>query len=178
MDPDSADSDLGFVVPRELDRSAPSRVVRFVEKPTKDQAGELVANGAVWNTFIFVGRMNALFDLFGEEFAPAIAALRAALDRPHHDPLRAASLERIYRSLESLDFSRAVLERNAHRLNVFRVPKCGWTDLGTRKRVEEAIRLTAGTSHHLESDPDLHRRFLDLAYTAPHVYRRASRHGP
>jgi mannose-1-phosphate guanylyltransferase len=52
-------------------------------------------------------------------------------------PLAASDL---YARLPELDFSRHVLEGAEESLRVLPVPACGWSDLGTPKRVAEALR--------------------------------------
>jgi hypothetical protein len=45
----------------------------------------------------------------------------------------------LYADLPTLDFSRDVLAEHAAGLKVLAVPACGWTDLGTPRRVEQAL---------------------------------------
>jgi hypothetical protein len=66
--------------------------------------------------------------------------MRQALELAQNGVIGPVVLGRLYADLESLDFSRDVLERHEQVLQVLRVPSCGWTDLGTPKRVEETIR--------------------------------------
>jgi mannose-1-phosphate guanylyltransferase len=46
----------------------------------------------------------------------------------------------LYDRLPELDFSRDLLEGHAADLCVVRVPSCGWSDLGTPRRVGEIVR--------------------------------------
>jgi hypothetical protein len=45
-----------------------------------------------------------------------------------------------YERLPEVDFSRHVLEGQESALRVLRVPPCGWSDLGTPRRVRETLR--------------------------------------
>jgi hypothetical protein len=63
-----------------------------------------------------------------------------SLQRETCEFIGSVALELLYADLECQDFSRDVLERHAQMLQVLRVPSCGWTDLGTPKRVQETIR--------------------------------------
>ncbi|MGH3672304.1 MAG: hypothetical protein ACRDSH_16995, partial [Pseudonocardiaceae bacterium] len=46
----------------------------------------------------------------------------------------------LYQRLPIIDFSRDIVPRQESCLRVVRVPSCGWSDLGTPKRVGEAVR--------------------------------------
>lgn len=131
IEPDEPDTELGYILPASRTRDAASSVVRFYEKPTEDRARALVEQGALWNSFIMAASVRALLGLFGASFATTKAALRGA---------EGAAIENVYRELSSVDFSRDVLQGNESLLKVLRVPHCGWTDLGTVKRVELTLR--------------------------------------
>jgi len=64
--------------------------------------------------------------------------------------------------LPELDFSRDVLQRSPSLLRVLAVPACGWSDLGTPRRVGLTVsryRSTAGVP--LSTAPVM--AFIDLA---------------
>ena len=56
------------------------------------------------------------------------------------NPADALAASDLYSRLPELDFSRHVLEGSEKFLRVHPVPACGWSDLGTPKRVGEALR--------------------------------------
>jgi mannose-1-phosphate guanylyltransferase len=59
--PDRAEGDYGWIEPARQEGRRDSRaVLRFLEKPSRAQAGELMARGALWNTFVFAARAPAL----------------------------------------------------------------------------------------------------------------------
>ena len=164
VEPDHPDPELGYIVPSEQRRDAASSVLRFAEKPSAEQARELIRTGALWNTFIFAGSVRALLGLFEGPFAATVKAMRQALDLAQSERIGPAALELLYAELESRDFSRDVLERHEHLLQVLRMPGCGWTDLGTPKRVAETIRsLTQVRSRVTPMDAGSRARYLDLA---------------
>jgi mannose-1-phosphate guanylyltransferase len=142
-EPDHPDQELGYVVPSAQRRDAAAGVVRFAEKPTTEKARALIREGALWNTFIIAGSLRALLSLFEGHFVSTVRAMRHALDPVKSEFIGPVALELLYADLESHDFSRDVLERHEQMLQVLRVPSCGWTDLGTPKRVEETIRSLA-----------------------------------
>jgi mannose-1-phosphate guanylyltransferase len=147
-EPDHPDEELGYIVPSELRRDSPSGVVRFAEKPTPEKARALIREGALWNTFIIAGSVRALLDLFEGHFVSTVTAMRRTLDLAESERVGPVALELLYAELEPHDFSRDVLERHEQVLQVLRVPNCGWTDLGTPKRVEETIRKLAQIRSH------------------------------
>jgi hypothetical protein len=53
--------------------------------------------------------------------------------------LSAAALD-LYRDLPDIDFSRQILQGAEPVLRVMQVPRCGWSDLGTPKRLAETLQ--------------------------------------
>ncbi len=137
-EPESPDPELGYILPSERIIDKPAPIAGFTEKPRKDFARELISNGALWNLFILAGSVGALLELFAEEHSTTVSEMRAAVRR--HAAGQPKSLEKFYEKIAPLDFSSDVLEIQASRLQVIRVPHCGWTDLGTPKRVEATVR--------------------------------------
>ncbi len=135
FEPDEPDTGLGYILPSTRTFRGLSRVARFVEKPTVDHAWELMARGALWNSFILVSTASALLEIFRlriprvlEELQPMVRAGDAA-----------GALADLYGRVASIDFSRGILQGQEARLRVLRVGACGWTDLGTPARVESAL---------------------------------------
>ena len=50
-----------------------------------------------------------------------------------------ARLAQLYEHLPALDFSHDILHRSPELLRVISVPPCGWSDLGTPRRVVETV---------------------------------------
>jgi mannose-1-phosphate guanylyltransferase len=136
VEPDEPDSELGYVLPALRTPHNAAKVVRFFEKPSEDRARALIEQGALWNVFIIAASVRALLSLFDASFDATKAAMRGA---------HGVAIENVYRQLLSVDFSRDILQGNESRLKVLRVPHCGWTDLGT-------IRRIGLTLQHLEQD--------------------------
>jgi mannose-1-phosphate guanylyltransferase len=106
----------------------PARPVdRFVEKPQRQQALELLADprGAWWNAGIFVWRLDALIEGL-DRYAPVvIGSIRRGLDAGH-------SLSSIYEMLPNVSIDRALLEPASVDGRVRVVPTdVGWSDLGS-----------------------------------------------
>ncbi len=163
-EPDHPDQELGYIVPSDQRRDAAVGVVRFAEKPTMDNARALITEGALWNTFILAGSVRALLNLFEGRFASTMQDMRHALGLAQGMPGGPVALKVLYADLESHDFSRDVLERHEQMLQVLRVPSCGWTDLGTPKRVEETVRSLARVRSPVASvHTSTGAQYLDLA---------------
>ncbi len=142
MEPDEPDTELGYILPAHRSPQTPTGVLRFIEKPASDRARALLQQGALWNAFIMAGTANALLKLFDARFDSTVQAMRDA---------GVAAVEALYAHLRVVDFSRDVLQGNESVLQVLAVPNCGWTDLGTPRRVGITLQ-----------------RILDAETTSPH----------
>lgn len=111
------------------------KVERFVEKPDRERAEELLAspNGAWWNAGIFIWRRDALLASF-ERHAPAIlGAIERGLDNGQ-------SLNSIYESLPDVAIDRALLEPASLNGEVKVVPAdIGWSDVGSWNALHEEL---------------------------------------
>jgi mannose-1-phosphate guanylyltransferase len=139
IEPDEPDPELGYLVPGAADADATCSVQRFVEKPERSAARELIAHGALWNSFIFAARGATLLDMLHARLPQAVTMMAravASLVHSHDD----AALQALYAKLECSDFSRAIAQGFEARLRVLATGACGWTDLGTPQRVSQALR--------------------------------------
>jgi mannose-1-phosphate guanylyltransferase len=145
LEPEDSDTELGYIVPG-ADASFGARdVSRFIEKPTAALAGELIAQGALWNAFIIVASARSLVNLFTPRYAPIALEMQVIISRSLEASEPAAgwpALVDMYQRLPQLDFSRDVLEGRESSLCVLAVPPCGWSDLGTPQRVARTLRRT------------------------------------
>jgi mannose-1-phosphate guanylyltransferase len=147
--PDEPDTELGYIVPARRCDGAPARVLQFVEKPASGAARALLARGALWNAFVIAGSARALLGLYRARHARTVASMRAVVESGGTEqPAAAAAL---YAGLPAIDFSRDVLAGQESALRVLAVPQCGWTDLGTPRRVAETLRRLPGGAHPLGS---------------------------
>jgi mannose-1-phosphate guanylyltransferase len=163
VEPDAPDPELGYILPASPVGERPVGISGFTEKPTPEYAKDLISLGAVWNLFVFVGTVRALLDLFEEDHAEAVQRMREALRRQSSG--RPDALDAFYRTAAPFDFSHDVLEVQTTRLQVLRLPHCGWTDLGSPQRVDAARRsmtTLADAGRDAASGPPL---FLDLCAT-------------
>jgi mannose-1-phosphate guanylyltransferase len=129
--PEEADTELGYIV-AEGDNTCSARAVsQFVEKPTAAAARELLARGGVWNSFIFAVKAQTLLRVFELRCPEVVAQMLRIVAEPSQS-VRAELFERLPR----LDFSRDILEASLPSLSVLTVPPCGWSDMGTPRRVQ------------------------------------------
>lgn len=126
IEPEEPDTELGYILPAMRFRERVTGVSQFIEKPSEAQARLLLQAGALWNSFMMAASARALLHLFDSTFDAAISAMRNLDD---------AEMDMAYQHFRSVDFSRDVLQDHAEVLKVLTVPPCGWTDLGTPKRV-------------------------------------------
>jgi mannose-1-phosphate guanylyltransferase len=140
IQPDEADTELGYIVAKMplVGRCGP--VSQFVEKPTAwSDISRLRLQGALWNSFIFAASGRGLVSLYPEKFRANLETMRSAveLDRRAGNTWATSAL---YRVLPSLDFSKDVLTGQEASLQLVSVPACGWSDLGTPIRLERTLR--------------------------------------
>jgi mannose-1-phosphate guanylyltransferase len=138
--PDEADPELGYILPSIGDGANGFRVAQFIEKPPMTLARSLIERGGLWNAFILAASVRAFIRLFEQRYPEIVADMRGAVAQDRVDPQMPLAAEDLYGRLPELDFSRHVLEGAEQSLRVLPVPACGWSDLGTPKRVAEALR--------------------------------------
>lgn len=131
-EPTNASPDLGWIS-ASGDGPVVRRVDRFVEKPTRDVATQLLKEGAVWNTMVVLARATALERLFAQYLPDHTAVFRQARTLNAMD--RAVFLREAYQQMAPADFSHDVLTP-APGLAVYTWPAAmGWSDLGTPERL-------------------------------------------
>lgn len=143
IEPEEADPELGYIVPAKAapaDAEGTRRVERFVEKPQPALARELLRAGALWNSFIFAAHAPALLGRLRQAQPEIVERMETAIARDARLGARSIALEELYEDLPSVDFSRAVVQGAEQSLRVIAAPACGWSDLGTPRRVAEVLR--------------------------------------
>jgi mannose-1-phosphate guanylyltransferase len=143
IEADEPDPELGYIVSRAGSHPRLRQVHRFIEKPPVDEARRLVSEGALWNSFIVVCRVQSLIALLSRAYPDVVRALWAI------EPQDEATLQRTYHDLPVIDFSRHIATGQEHRLAVMAVAGCGWTDLGTPHRLAQTLarRPRPSTGH-------------------------------
>ena len=139
LEPEEPDPDLGYIVPGSSDGRGAFTVTRFVEKPAPAIARELIRAGGLWNAFIVVSTGLALLELFLTRVPGIVNAMRRAQQSDAEAHSSGAAMTELYQRLPIIDFSRDIVAGQESALRALPVPRCGWSDLGTPKRVAEAL---------------------------------------
>lgn len=108
------------------------RVDRFREKPPLEIAEDLLARGAVWNTFVMVGKVSAFLELLESSLPDLMSVLKKSRLWEGRETHIGNS---VYQSLPASDLSRHVLSQAADSLVTLRMGQAGWSDLGEPERV-------------------------------------------
>ncbi len=117
--PTRPDPGFGYIQPGSVVREGVRRVERFVEKPSRERAVEMVTAGYFWNSGIFAWRVGDLLDEVRKHTPEVQPALEAAGD----------DLERFFAEVRSIPIDVGVLERSDR---VMVLPgDFGWDDVGT-----------------------------------------------
>jgi mannose-1-phosphate guanylyltransferase len=112
---------------------------RFHEKPSLREARHLMSSGALWNTFVIVGRAGAFLKILSATVRPALTRIAEAVAH--------GKLDLVYGEIETIDFSKHVLSVEPHGLLVMPDGLSGWADLGNQARV-------IGALHRNNIEPD------------------------
>lgn len=139
IEPEGADCELGYIVPGAARDDGSLSVARFVEKPDSLLARDLIAQGAVWNSFIFAATGVTLFNILRRYMPKVVDAMSSALHTEALLKKATHMLSDLYATLPTIDFSKIILQGSESLLTLVKAPPCGWTDLGTPKRVAGII---------------------------------------
>jgi mannose-1-phosphate guanylyltransferase len=144
--PTRPDPGFGYIQPGPSKPGAPAPVKRFVEKPDRARAAEMVHEGYLWNSGIFVWRVTDFLAEVREHAKELAKALKAA------QGLDAAPFFQAVEAPVSVDVG--VLERSS---KVTVLPgDFGWDDIGTwaalsRARPKDDLgNVTSGDVHLLD----------------------------
>jgi mannose-1-phosphate guanylyltransferase len=168
IEPEEPDPELGYIVPGQMLRDGSYAVEQFVEKPQPRVASELLSSGALWNSFIFAANGASLLGLLRQRIASSVEDIETALARDD----RSHALAQAYEQLDSVDFSRAIMQGAEKSLRVIAAPQCGWTDLGTPKRVADTLRRL----DRLSSKPAVTQTAYRSSVRAPAFIDLAAQH--
>lgn len=168
LKPEDPDPELGYILPGSSDGRGGFRVARFIEKPSRATARELIDAGGLWNAFIIVAPALALLELFLARVPDIVDAMRTALEADERAGTDGEAMADLYQKLPILDFSRDIVAGQESAFRTWAVPPCGWSDLGTPKRVAEALSRCSRPQMTLWDRPgvgylslaDQHRRAL------------------
>ena len=142
--PTNLELDYGWVnVGGVLGRNGSSSVRQvnsFLEKPSPLEALQAMANGALWNTMVMVGKVDTLWNL-GWECIPAIMERFERLGKTIGTVHESQTLHRLYRYMPHMNFSSEVLQKIPERLGVIELEEVLWSDWGRPERIKETLEV-------------------------------------
>jgi mannose-1-phosphate guanylyltransferase len=171
VEPSELEPEYGYVLPHGDGKEkslGPSirRVTRFVEKPERDVARDLIGKGGLWNTMVMVFKVKTLLDIV-REVEPSLSASFEEIYKAIGTRDEKRRLREIYRRLEPMNFSRGILETlplsRPSCLSVLSVRDVLWSDWGLPRSVEAVLKKTGHLAQRYDVDGAaqcaLHRLF-------------------
>ena len=145
--PTDGDPDMGYLLLGERTSHVPrlSRVVGFVEKPTRALAAKLCERGALWNTMVVTGSVEAFWRL-GRATQPRLIAMLDALVPRIGDRHEDTMLAHIYERHADVCFSRDMIQLAPHALLALELLGVDWSDWGRPDRVEAVLARRAAAA--------------------------------
>jgi mannose-1-phosphate guanylyltransferase len=140
INPEDADSESGFIVPGRWFEDGTRSVHRIVHSPGNASARALWARGALWNSSIVAARAMVLLRVLRARMPDLVDQMEMALVQGDGSDARADALTQLYARLPYVDFSQALSEGAEADCRVVTSRPCGWSDLGTPRRVAGVIR--------------------------------------
>lgn len=142
--PTSAEKEYGWIEPQRSILGSAARSItqvrRFWEKPSATLAHTLMERGCLWNSFVIVGRVDALLRMT-QAAVPQLYASFADLTPFFETAREPGALAQLYSKIDDVNFSHEVLAARPQDLAVMRVGDVGWSDLGDPARVLSTLAL-------------------------------------
>jgi mannose-1-phosphate guanylyltransferase len=140
--PTEPDPELGYLALGSQLTEVPQvrRLVGFVEKPPVAEAEQLINRGALWNTMVTCGSVEALWQL-GRATEPQLIDILDSLVPLIGTKDENDAIEYIYRAVLPVSFSRDMLERAPIRLAALELDGVEWSDWGRPERIEAVLAV-------------------------------------
>ena len=117
--PSRNDPGFGYIMPAAAGGSGAQRVARFIEKPDREKARQLIAEGALWNSGLFAWRVDDFLDEIAAHTPEIAPACRDA----------SGDAARFFSTVRPISVDHGVMERSTR---VMVLPGTfGWDDVGT-----------------------------------------------
>lgn len=123
-----------------------TRVRTFWEKPGLSLATSLMERGCLWNSFVMVGRVDALLKMT-QAALPEVYSAFTAIAPTFETAAEPHALDKLYSQFEDSNFSHQVLAVRPEDLMVMRVGDVGWSDLGEPNRVLSTLARMGMEAH-------------------------------
>ena len=156
--PTEPDPELGYLSLGDRLAEVPEvrQLVAFVEKPAAHVALDLQSRGALWNTMVTCGTVDALWEL-GRAGEPRLIDILDSFVPLVGTDDEGDALEYIYRAFLPVSFSSDILERSPARLCALELDGVDWSDWGKPERIENVLAVRRSHalkvrhySHHLQ----------------------------
>ncbi len=135
----SPETDYGWIeTGNSINDSSILSVSRFREKPPMEEASRLWNRGALWNTMITVSKAKTLWEL-ARAVKPDLIRHFEEIFSSLDSGISEEEAENFYQRIAPLDFSKDILEVNAHQINVLPMRGVVWSDWGRPERILEII---------------------------------------
>jgi mannose-1-phosphate guanylyltransferase len=140
--PTEPDPELGYLTLGEQITEIPQvrRLTGFVEKPSISRALALNEGGALWNTMVTCGSVDALWEL-GRATEPQLLDILDSLVPLVGTKDEDDAIEYVYRAYLPVSFSRDMLERAPERLCAMELAGVEWSDWGKPERIETVLAI-------------------------------------
>lgn len=140
--PTEPDPELGYLSLGSRLTEVPEvrQLVGFVEKPSVVRCQELREKGALWNTMVTCGTVDALWEL-GRQSEPQLLDIVDSLVPLIGTTDEDDAIQYIYRAYLPVSFSRDILERSPERLCAMELEGVEWSDWGKPERIETVLAL-------------------------------------
>jgi mannose-1-phosphate guanylyltransferase len=137
--PDAPEADYGWIAPgMALTGRNATLVGKFQEKPKAAQAAAYYRQGGLWNTMIMVGRVSAFWEI-ARSLQPSMIARFDALRPAMGLRDEAEAVARAYQDMESVNFSRDIVQAASDRMVAMPMDGVHWSDWGRPQRIAETL---------------------------------------
>ncbi|NOT57648.1 MAG: hypothetical protein HOP18_23835 [Deltaproteobacteria bacterium] len=158
--PDQVEEGYGWIEPGSVEEARATRSVqRFWEKPDPVTMHALLSRGVLWNTFVCVAWAPTVWNMV-RQVAPDVYAAFADIRQALSSADATQVIERVYATVQSVNFSSDVCEPLVSHLRVLPVPDVGWSDWGSVQRICASLErmgkldeCLARLRHHKGTDP-------------------------
>lgn len=140
--PTEPDPELGYftVGPRITEVPEVRALSGFVEKPDAHSAQSMIGEGALWNTMVTVGTVDALWEL-GRAADPHLLDILDSLVPLIGTPDEDDAIDYIYRAYLPVSFSHDIVQRVPERLCALELVGVDWSDWGKPERIETVLAM-------------------------------------
>jgi mannose-1-phosphate guanylyltransferase len=149
VEPDRLELDYGWIVPGpSLAVSRSGTEVRtlsgFLEKPAPAEADAALRSGALWNTFVMVGKVDTFWRM-GWTCSPEMMTRFEQLEQVIGSQEERGMLDAMYEKMPVKNFSTDLLQQVPDLVAVMELTGVLWCDWGKPQRVAETLRRIAKT---------------------------------